>query len=179
MLGREGHGRTEAIKMKSSQAAPYKPQSHPLSAGISFPTSHLFPLGQGQCRQCRHWKLEIRVFPGITFHQQELRLFPSFPVKQGLCRPIKARTICVSQKERDETGRRSSWKAFKAKAEEVWLLDFQELFQEVLEAPVLLAELQENSAGTFWWGTTKKPLLWKKYCSSSNEHRTFSTVQGY
>lgn len=48
MLGREGHGRTEAIKIKSSDAAPYKPQSHPLSAVVSFPASHLFLLGQGQ-----------------------------------------------------------------------------------------------------------------------------------
>lgn len=28
----------------------------------------------------------------------------------------------------------------------VWLLDFQELFQEVLEAPEFLGELQENPA---------------------------------
>lgn len=102
MLGREGHGRTEAIKMKNSQAAPYKPQSHPLSAGLSFPTSHLFLLGQGQCQ---HWKLEIRVFPGITFHQQELRLFPSFPVKQGCADPSKQEQfVCPRRKEMKQGG---------------------------------------------------------------------------
>lgn len=171
MLGREGHGRTQAIKVKSSHAAPYEPQSHPLSA-----EDPIYSCWDKVSASTGSWDLahlEIRVFPVIIFpskssgsshHSKLSRAVQTLQIKNHLFRARQEEQKKCQKKREEAAARKSSWKAFKAKAKWVWLLDFQELFQEVLEAPVFSAELQEIPASTFcWqgrWGTTKKPLPW-------------------
>lgn len=133
MMGREGHGSTQAIKMKRSHAAPYKPQSHPLSAVLSFPASHLFLLGQGQCQ---HWKLGFgtpanqRFFSVITFHQQVLGLLPSLQVKQAYADPSnQEQSVCPRKKMMKQQRGEAPEKLLRQKQKGFDCWDFQELFQ--------------------------------------------------